>query len=37
VIDDRQTVHADKDKNTVVLQSPEESYIWHYAPGKMFD
>lgn len=37
MIDDRQTVHADKDKNTVVLQSPEESYIWHYAPGKMFD
>lgn len=40
VIDDRQTVmvyHASEDKNTVVLQSPEDSYTWHYAPGKMFD
>lgn len=41
VVDDRQTVmiyHADKEKNTVVLQTPEQgSYTWHYAPGKMFD
>lgn len=40
VIDDRKTVmvyHAAEDKNTVVLQGPEDSYTWHYAPGKMFD
>lgn len=41
VVDDRQTVmiyHTDKEKNTVILQTPEDgSYTWHYAPGKMFD
>lgn len=40
VVDDRKTVmvyHAAEDKNTVVLQGPEDSYTWHYAPGKMFD
>lgn len=40
VVDDCKTVmvyHAAKDKNTVVLQGPEDSYTWHYAPGKMFD
>jgi tetratricopeptide (TPR) repeat protein len=41
VVDDRKTVmvyHASKDKNTAVLYDPkEESYTWHYAPGKMFD
>jgi hypothetical protein len=41
VVDDRKTVmvyHASKDKNTAVLRDPkDESYTWHYAPGKMFD
>jgi tetratricopeptide (TPR) repeat protein len=41
VVDDRQTVmvyHADKDKNTAILYDPkDQSYTWHYAPGKMFD
>ncbi len=41
VVDDRKTVmvyHAGKDKNTVVLHDPKDnSYTWHYAPGKMFD
>ena len=41
MVDDRKTVmvyHAGKDKNTVVLHDPkEQSYTWHYAPGKMFD
>lgn len=41
VVDDRQTVmvyHTSEDKNTVVLYDPaEQSYTWHYAPGKMFE
>lgn len=41
VVDDLKTVmvyHADKDKNTAVLYDPkDQSYTWHYAPGKMFD
>ena len=41
VVDDRKTVmvyHASPEKNTVVLyDAKEESYTWHYAPGKMFD
>ncbi len=41
VVDDRKTVmvyHAGKDKNTAILYDPkEQSYTWHYAPGKMFD
>ena len=41
VVDDRKTVmvyHASTEKNTVVLHDPkEQSYTWHYAPGKMFD
>lgn len=41
VVDDRKTVmvyHAGEDKNTAVLYDPtEQSYTWHYAPGKMFN
>jgi hypothetical protein len=41
VVDDRKTVmvyHAGKDKNTAILYDPkDQSYTWHYAPGKMFD
>ncbi|MBN2133546.1 MAG: tetratricopeptide repeat protein [Sedimentisphaerales bacterium] len=41
VVDDRRTVmvyHASPEKNTVVLHDPsEQSYTWHYAPGKMFE
>lgn len=41
VVDDRKTVmvyHASAQKNTVVLYDPnEQSYTWHYAPGRMFE
>lgn len=41
VVDDRKSVmayHSQEDKNTVVLYDPsEQSWTWHYAPGKMFD
>ena len=39
VVDNRETVFTHyKDKNTVVLYDPnDESWTWHYAPGKLFD
>lgn len=39
VIDDRETVMVyHEDKNTAILYDPnQQSYTWHYAPGKMFD
>ncbi len=39
VVDDRETVLVHyKDKNTIVLYDPnDQSYTWHYAPGKLFE
>jgi hypothetical protein len=41
VVDDLETCmvyHASEDKNTVVLYDhKDQSYTWHYAPGRIFD
>ncbi len=39
VVDNRETVLVHyKNKNTVVLYDPsDQSYTWHYAPGKLFE
>ncbi len=41
VVDDRRTVmvyHSAEDKNTAELYDPnEQTYTWHYAPGKWFE